>query len=165
MANCGRHARTGTGQTRSGANAMKAHRVLLVLIAAGTAIFVWRFLTLRQLQSEQRQFEPPVEATSQTAPATPTVAPAPADPALSAAERSELLHLRGEAGSLRQKLTQATNELARLSRPTPAAASAPPRERSTDEEMQARQKMGRAHEGMSALLHYAANHEQHLPEN
>src|ERR1041385_7058047 len=117
MANCGRHARTGTGQTRSGANAMKAHRVLLVLIAAGTAIFVWRFLTLRQLQSEQSQLEPPVEATSQTAPATPTVAPATADAALSAAERSELLHLRGEAGSLRQKLTQATNELARLSRP------------------------------------------------
>ncbi len=143
---------------------MKAFRLLLsALILAAAVLFLWRLQTFRELKAEQHRLQEQVETNS------PAVsAPAPVEPvateALTAAERSELLRLRGEAGSLRRELTQATNELARLAR-SPRPTSRAPSQDSTlaDEKSQAIERMTRGKQGMVALILYAEDHAGRMP--
>ena len=143
---------------------MNKYRILLSLIvAAGAAFFALRHHSLRQLKSEQDQLRQEVEqlTNAPVAPA-PVALAAPADASLSAAERSELLRLRGQVGPLRQELAQATNELASLSRAKrTAAASAPDEPVVSRQEIM--QKMTRGKQWMLALILYAQEHQQRFP--
>jgi hypothetical protein len=144
---------------------MKSIRVLLLLlIAAGAVVLIWRHFTLWQLHTEQLQFQQQLEAIAQTVSVPSPIAADSSSDTLSAAERSELLRLRGEAGALRQQLTEATNEMARLSQPPRANNSAPPRNPVTEEEeARMRQKVNRGRQGALALMLYADDHQGRLP--
>jgi prepilin-type processing-associated H-X9-DG protein len=87
---------------------MKRFRVFLSLIvAAGAVFFAVRHHSLRQLKSEQEQLRQQSEASANPEALTARTNDAPgalANAGLSAAERSELLRLRGEIGVLRRDL-------------------------------------------------------------
>jgi hypothetical protein len=145
---------------------MNKFRILLSLIVAATAgLFAWRHQSLRQLKTEREQLVQQSEEVSnlqKTIAQTRTGPGSPTNVGLSAAERSELLRLRGQVGPLRQELAQATNELAKLSRPTRAASPILPEEPlvSRPEELQ---KMSAGHQWIIALIKYAQDHQQKFP--
>jgi prepilin-type processing-associated H-X9-DG protein len=141
----------------------KFRLALSLLVAAGAAVFALRHHSLRQLQAEHAQLEHRSEEASNRAaviPPTP-IAESPTNAVLSAAERSELLRLRGQIGPLRVELAQATNELA-LSRPTRAASSGAPEEPVVSK-AEATQKFSAGKQWMIALITYAQSHQQQLP--
>jgi prepilin-type processing-associated H-X9-DG protein len=145
---------------------MNKFRILLSLIVAATAgLFAWRHQSLRQLKTEREQLVQQSEEVSnlqKTIAQTRTGPGSPTNAGLSAAERSELLRLRGQVGPLRQELAQATNELANLSRPT-RATSSDATEEPVVSKAEAMQKMSAGRQWIIALIMYAQDHQQQLP--
>jgi prepilin-type processing-associated H-X9-DG protein len=117
------------------------------------------------LKNEQEQLRQASEESANPQPVTVRTNDAPgasANAALSAAERSELLRLRGEIGGLRRDLAQETNQLAALSQPGRAAAPATPGEPVVSKaEITAKLNLGK--QSVLALLMYAQDHDQRLP--
>src|SRR5262245_45658146 len=105
--------------------------IVSLLIITGSIVFAVRHRSFRQLQVEHKQLEQQCEEVSTLQAASAQRSSTVAEPAtngLSAAERSELLRLRGQIGGLRQELAQETNQLAKLSRPAKPRSSATPGE-------------------------------------
>jgi prepilin-type processing-associated H-X9-DG protein len=144
---------------------MNKFRIALsLLVAAGAAVFALRHHSLRQLQAEHAQLEHRSEEASNGAAVIPPppIAESPTNAVLSAAERSELLRLRGQVGSLRQELAQATNDLAKLSRPT-RATSSDATEEPIVSKPEAMQIMSAGRQWMIALTLYAQTNRGQLP--
>jgi hypothetical protein len=88
---------------------MNKFRILqIILVAAGAALFAFRYQSLRELKAEEEQLQKTSSLESTTQPA-PVVANPLTNAGLSAVERNELLRLRGQIGVLRRELAQETN--------------------------------------------------------
>lgn len=141
---------------------MNKFRLLISLGLAGAAtVFALRQRSLRLLKAEQTQLLAQVEETAKlrAAVAQEKSAPDPSsDQALTTAERSELLRLRGEIGLLRRELADETNRLAKVntrsSAGAPAEASAEPFV--TEQEAMARMNQGKQWI-LALILHAQAN--------
>lgn len=145
---------------------MNKFRILLsLLVIAGAVLFALRHRSLQELKSENARLRLQVEGVTNSPPAAPPAPPANSpetNAGLSDAERSELLRLRGQVGSLRRELAQATNHLAKLSPSPSAAPSSAPDEPITSPE-EARRKMSAGRQWMLALMIYAGEHKHRLP--
>jgi len=144
---------------------MNKFRIVLSLVVAVSAVlFALRHRALQRLHTEQEQLQQQSEEVSnlQASIAQTKAVVVSTNAGLSAAERSELLRLRGQIGGLRQEVAQATNQLAKISRTPRGGPSGSPEEPAvTREEMM--QKMSRGKRWMVALLVYASDNNNRFP--
>ena len=146
---------------------MNKFRLLLSLgIAVAATLFTMRLRSLRELEAQQAQLHHQIGHATKLQAAIAranTTNPAPAGSGLSAAERSELLRLRGEIGLLRQEIAQEADEPAKgAMKPARAVAAAESREPLVTKS-QAMVKMNQGRQWVLALLLHAEANAGRLP--
>ena len=120
---------------------------------------------MRHLKSDQEKLQQQrQEAANLPAPTSPsnTDYTNTTEAGLSTAERSELLRLRGQIGGLRQELAEATNQLAKMSRPAPKPATANETLVTAEQRVV---RLSQSRQSIVGLLIYAQQHDNRLPQS
>jgi prepilin-type processing-associated H-X9-DG protein len=134
---------------------------ILIILAIGCALFLWRHQALEQLKAERNRLHDQAAEAENNKGSMAAAEPSAQPEALSPEEQSELLRLRGEVTRARRELGAESNRLATLRRaPAVAPRTAAP---APTTELDQRTIVNAGRQAMLDLILYANAHGNQLP--